>query len=133
MPYKPEDLMQPTGYLTPSMFPGKSESQRTSVLEVYLAQGYVRAVGATDVDASAFAWAHYRAFTDRVIELSNQAASIQVPNEVTVARTNDQLAVLTAQAKSWLERFDEYFPVESGEVSDLGIPPSGSSKTHVTW
>lgn len=129
--YSPENLMAPGGYLSLSMFPGLDDAARTARLEAYLDDGYRKATGATDEDEAALAWAYHRAFMARVLDLSNQAATITVPNEVTITRTNDQLGTLANLAKEWQATFYGYFA--TGSTNDLNIPASGTSKTHFGW
>jgi hypothetical protein len=130
--YSPEHLLVPNGGRFPlSMFPGLDESQTLVLLELWLSDGYLKGVGATDVDEAALAWAYQRGFENRALEMASIPATVTVPNETTQQRTDAQRATFERLASYWQAKFDGYFA--EGDAQSSLIPPSGTSKTQITW
>lgn len=130
--YSPEMLLHPIGRLQPSMFPGLTDEELTNVLEIYLDDGYAQAAESSNVDAAAYAWAHYRGFDARATQLAAMEASINVPGEVASTRTDSQRALFERRAAEFLAAFTD-LTIVAGQTEDTLVPPSGTSRTHIGW
>lgn len=133
MTISPETLLEPRGELTTAMFGMDADALR-EFLEAWLEDGYDKAseYDPGNIDAAARAWAHYRGFTYRAVQLANLPGSFTITDGVQQTITNDQRSTIQARADYWLGVFDGYST--AGDPPTSGIaPPSGSSKTTTTW
>lgn len=131
----PEDLRAPKGLLELAMWPGKDVAAIDAILQVYIDQGADEAadVDAEDVDDAVRAYAYYRAFKARAIQLASMPASLSIPNEESISRTSDQRALFDRLADDWWTTFSGFVVVEDVDSGTGIVPPSGSSDTVVSW
>jgi hypothetical protein len=125
-----EDLRAPKGLLELAMWPGLAEAAVDAILDEYIALGTAEAVAAAvdaaDVDAVVRAYAYYRAFRARSIQLASMPSSVSIPNEESISRSTDQRQTFEALADQWEDAFNTLIEPDDPGTGSI-VPPSGHS------
>lgn len=123
------DLLQPTGRLSASLFPGEDSAAVQSRLSGYLTAAYahsrIAALDAGDTQDDAARWySYWRAFDAVTLRLNNDAATVEVEDAGRRQRIKEQLAYFERERDAAEARWEALAPpiMEDEDVSET--PPS---------
>lgn len=118
------------------MFPGLDDDKILERLTAYLDKGYALAsddaIAEESVDAAAFAYANYLAYKQRLIQLSNQAATVTIASEGSKTHTDEQRAFFEKEMNGWLARYNGLVP-EGTTAESVLIPPTLTTRPTFDW
>lgn len=110
MAVTPPDLLEPTGDLTPELFPTLDGAGITALLTAYIADGTARVaalpLSELEKDRAVTAWAYSRAYRNIGQRLSNTPASFALEGEGSRTMLGEQLRTFKDSARRWEEDFD---------------------------
>lgn len=106
------DLIQPTGELSESLFPGNDFDllvggwlgQATTLVDAN------SAIATANQNLAAAAWVYYRGFSHVAQRLASSPVSVSASHDGSMSKTmsSDQRAYFVALAKHWKSIFDDY-------------------------
>lgn len=131
-------LLDPTGDVTPAMFPDDSTDDLAARLTAYIARGTDKVASDTtgldddDEDLAVAAWAYYLAFSAAATRLASQPASADLQGLGSFSTSATQVKYFQEQARYAFQRF-EVFATTPVTPSGNPLPSSSSLKNCVRF